>query len=259
MRMFELFQRKKKRPDAVVFIDFEHWTISLSALFGLHPNVRGFYEDIEKLFTVKRLMVFGDFSNETLNAEKGRWNDIPCEIIDTQNGSPYKKELTDFVMLDAIYRQAQTDKKTANYILFTGDGHFSYVSRYLREQKKNVTVYGIRSAFSGRLKAEADNVIELPTENEEKERYFRFIIDNFNYIYNNEKSRIIPTFRSTAAVVAARNNVPEERVREALQELIDRGILYKSIMRIDYANQVKILKVEWKKAIDAGLWSADRA
>ena len=259
MKMLTLFQRKKKLPDAVIFIDFEHWTISLSNLFGLRPNVQGFYEDIIKRFTVKKIMVFGDFSSNILNVEKERWNDIPCEIIDTQYESLYKKELTDFVMLDAIYRQAQSDKRTVNYLLFTGDGHFSYVSKYLREQKKNVIIYGIRGAFSSGLKDEADEIIELPSEKDEKERYFRLIIDNFNYIYNNDKSRIFPTFRSTAAIISARYNIPEERIREALQELLDRGILYKSLTRVDYANTVKILKVEWKKAINAGLWSVDRA
>lgn len=259
MRMFGIFQRKKKLPDAVVFVDFEHWTISLSNLFGLRPNVQGFYEALAAQFSIKRIAVFGDFSNEILKKEKWRWDEIPCKIIDTQNGSAYKKEMTDFVMLDAIYRQAQTDRKTHHYVLFTGDGHFSYVTRYLRDQNKVVVVYGIRDAFSRRLKNEADEIVELPTQSDEKERYFRFIIDNFNYIYNNEKNRIIPTFRSTVSVVSSRNNVPEERIRDAVQELLDRGILYKSLIKVDYQNQVRILKVEWKKAIDAGLWSPDRA
>ncbi|MDD4122226.1 MAG: NYN domain-containing protein [Eubacteriales bacterium] len=257
--MFNFFRKNDRLSAAVIFVDFEHWTISLSNLFGLRPNVQGFYDTVSKRFSVKKIMVFGDFSNDILNTEKDRWNDIPCEIIDTQNESLYKKDLTDFVMLDAIYRQVQSDKQCKNYILFTGDGHFSYASKYLREQKKNVIIYGIRNAFSGRLKDEADESIELPSEIDEKERYFRLIIDNFNYIYNNDNSRILPTFRSTAAVISARNNIPEERIREALQELLDRGILYKSLTRVDYANTIKILKVEWKKAINAGLWSADRA
>lgn len=259
MKMLTLFQRKKKLPDAVIFIDFEHWTISLSNLFGLHPNVQGFYKNISERFTVKKIMVFADFSNEVLTIEKERWSDIPCEIIDTQNESPYKKGLTDFVMLDAIYRQVQADKRIGTYILFTGGDHFSYISKYLRELKKNVVVYGIRNAFSGRLKDEADEIIELPTETDEQERYYRLIIDNFNYIYNNANNLIIPTFCSTASILSLRNNIPEARIQEAIQELLDRGILYKSLTRVNYSNTVRILRIDWKKAIEAGLWSADRA
>ena len=43
------------------------------------------------------------------------------------------KDMTDFVLLDEIYQSIDREKRVKNYILFTGDGHFQSVARYLKD------------------------------------------------------------------------------------------------------------------------------
>ena len=54
------------------------------------------------------------------------------DIVETKNGGGYfKKDFTDFIMLDRIYQTAYTKKDIDTYIIFTGDGHFSSAVLFL--------------------------------------------------------------------------------------------------------------------------------
>lgn len=50
-------------------------------------------------------------------------------------------------------------------------------------------------------------------------------------------------------------SVAENNVRTALQELMDKGIIYKASDRADTGNLVRVLRVDWNKAEESGLMS----
>ena len=67
--------------------------------------------------------------------------ELDCTVVDTADESTYRrKDMTDFVMLDAIYQSVNELPAIDTYILFTGDGHFQSVARYLKERKKKTVI-----------------------------------------------------------------------------------------------------------------------
>ena len=84
------------------------------------------------------------------------------------------------------------------------------------------------------------------------------IIDNFRYIHRHKDKMIYPTFLSTITTVARLNEAPEEKVRESLQELIDKKIIYKVEIAVNQGeNTVRVLRLDKNKAQKAGLYLTD--
>ena len=77
---------------------------------------------------------------DSLNSVRAMTN----TVISTQQSSPHhKKDMTDFIMLDYIYQVSAERSDVGTYILFTGDGHFQSVVKYLTQKMgKRVIVYG---------------------------------------------------------------------------------------------------------------------
>ncbi|MEA4832025.1 MAG: NYN domain-containing protein [Oscillospiraceae bacterium] len=262
MSFFELFRKKNASlPTAIIFVDFEHWCISLSRLHNMRPQVRNQYEEITKRFNVIKMLFFGDFTNPLLRNEMDGIREVTNNIIDTQNPSlTYKKDYTDFIMLDCIYQEADENPKADTYILFTGDGHFSSVVRYLKiKKKKKIIIYGVKGAVSGKLKSIADECIEFPNQDDERVNYYKMLIENFDYLFKQGQKNVYPTFLSTVKYVAVRYHVCEDNVRTALMELIDMGVIVKKEERIGFSRTIRTLHVDWEKAIEKGLWSAEHA
>ena len=110
MSFLSLF-KKKNNKRAAVFIDFEHWYIALDKNFGIKPDIKSFTQALEKDYNIAEMTFFGDFSNPSLNAEMHRIRGFTNKIVETNNGGGYfKKDFTDFIMLDHIYRSACLDK-----------------------------------------------------------------------------------------------------------------------------------------------------
>jgi len=250
-------KRRQVKPTAAMFVDFEHWCYSLDRIYGMRPKVKEQYDEIAERFDIKKIFFFGDFSNPKLQSEISGIREITDSIIDTQNPSPViKKDFTDFIMLDYIYQEVDDNPNISTYILFTGDGHFSSVVRYLQlKKKKKVVVYGIRGAVSNKFRAVASECIEIPREDQEREYFYKLILENFNHISSKNDKKIFPTFNSTVKAVSSYFSVAENNVRTALQELMDKGIIYKASDRADTGNLVRVLRVDWNKAEESGLMS----
>ena len=106
-----MFGKKKKLPGCIGFVDFEHWYISLERQYGVKPDIKGWKAELEKSFEVEEIAVFGDFSNAGLRAELDKIRDVTPMVFDTKNPSEhYKKDFTDFIMLDYIYQKAMTSR-----------------------------------------------------------------------------------------------------------------------------------------------------
>lgn len=202
-------------------------------------------------------MVFGDFSHEAINQELCKIREITNTIIETQNTDVRrKKDMTDFIMLDYIYQTAADRPEIDTYILFTGDGHFHSVAKYLIQKlRKKVVVYGVSGSVSKSLKSAASEVRELPSVEERSLRYYHMILQNFEYVES--KADIIPTIKTTASTVARLNDVPENEVLQALKQMMESGYVYQKETRVRSNNRVKIVVADWEALKRDGLWARE--
>lgn len=253
----KVFKRKKEPPHAMVFVDYEHWYYSLQKLYHLKPNPIDWRKALEENYCLRDIIVFGNFSYKGIGEEVSKIRNITNMIIETQNTFPtYKKDMTDFIMLDYIYQYVAEHPETQDYILFTGDGHFQSVVKYLTQRLgKRVIVYGVKDAISTQLRNVATKIIELPSEDEVLKGIYPMIISNLAYV--SEKIHIIPTFQGTIRTVADRNNVPEELVHAALAEMMERGFVHKKEQKMGFNRKIKVLEADWEALIASGLWSVE--
>ncbi|MBP3347887.1 MAG: NYN domain-containing protein [Clostridia bacterium] len=254
LRRLGLLRRKK--PTVSVFVDFEHWCYSLDNLFNIRPDVAGFYALVAKEYTVKNVYFFGDFTSPGLRAEVDKIRAVTNNIIDTQNSSQrVKKDFTDFIMLDYIYRDVAERKSASTYIIFSGDGHFSSVAAYLKnKRKKKVVVYGVEKSTSNRLKSIADECILIPGVEAEKNACKRLILASIDYNMSKKGKGGYTTYGKTVNIVAYKNELDRDYVSAMMKELTDDGIIYKKVTVIDKTQKITTIDVNWDAAIKNGLW-----
>jgi len=248
---YELFGKKKK---AIAFIDYEYWFYSYKTRFGITPDPIKWFDEVQKLYDFTEILVFGDFSNPALRDEVGKIRYITNNIIET--GNTYfgnKKDMTDFVMLDYIYRAADENRRIRTYLLFTGDGHFQTVVKHLTgRKKKKVVVCGIRDSMSRQLQTVATELIFFPKDEVEFLEYAKMIINNMAYVA--DKDTIIPTFWGTVDAVSKYNNVPQEAIVATLKKMLDMEYLIRKQRKIPFSKTVTVLTANWEKLIKDGLW-----
>ena len=246
-----LFSKKKK---AIAFVDYEYWFYSYRTRFGITPDPSRWLEDIKKSYDVTQLWFFGDFSNPALREEVGKIRCVTNNIIET--GNTYhnkKKDMTDFIMLDYIYRAADENRRVRTYLVFTGDGHFQSVVNYLTEKKKKkVVLCGIRDSMSRQLETVASDLILYPKDEVKFRKYAEMIVSNMAYVA--DKESIIPTFWGTVEAVVRYNNVPKEAVVDTLKKMIDIGYLLRRERKIKFKNTVTVLTANWELLIKDGFW-----
>ena len=98
-------------------------------------------------------------------------------------------------MLDSIYQRAMFAKDIDTFIIFTGDGHFTSVVKFLTNTcKKEVIVYAVRDCLSGMLKSAASKYIEIPTSEEIENMRISMVV-NYLKKQKNAKSRRYITLR----------------------------------------------------------------
>ncbi len=246
---------KRQRHKAAVFIDYEHWYIALDKSFHIRPNIKDFFNRINAEFDISEMTFFGDFSNASLNSEMHKIRAFTNKIVETHNGTGhYKKDFTDFIMLDHIYRTAFTHKDIDTYIIFTGDGHFSSAVLFLKQTcKKNVIVYGVKNAFSGQLKQTANSWHEIPSHEDEILPYKRMVLSSlYELACEHEKPRA--SFVKTVENVAARFNADGALVKKALEELIEKGYVVQYASKIGNKN-VRLLRADFEKAKQDGIYT----
>lgn len=236
---------------AAAFVDYEHWYYSYQNLYGIKPQVSAWRKELENSFRLTDILVFGDFSQSPINQELPKIREVTNAIIETANPGS-KKDVTDFIMVDSLYQTAGEDNDIDTYVLFTGDGHFQPVTKYLtQKKKKEVIIYGVHGAFSSQLKASASRYIEYPYPGEMTRRYYDMIIRNFDYI---STKNINPTFLKTVEAIADRNQIPQDTIRAALQEMIEKGYVYQEEVPIAFNRKIKIVCANWDLLIRDGLW-----
>lgn len=258
MSIFQkLFKNKNavKKDKAILFVDYEHWYYSIQKNFGLKPEPVSWRRKLEEQYDLEDVMVFADFGHKGIDGELTKLRNMTNTIIETQQTfSRYKKDMTDFIMLDYIYQTAYTKPDITTFIIFTGDGHFQSVTKYLIQKlNKKVIIYGVRDSVSKQLRTVASECYMLPTDAETLRGYYEMIVSNLAYV--SEKSNIIPTFNGTVSAVARHNEVPEELIHAALQEMLDKGLIYQRLQRVAFNKEVKVVAANWEELAKQGLWS----
>lgn len=243
-----------KGSAAMVFVDYEYWFYTYKNSVGIRPDPQSFRNALNKEFDVSDIMVFGDFSSQELGAELRSLRSITNTIIETGNTFfQRKKDMTDFVMLDYIYRCEDDNKNIGTYIIFSGDGHFQSVIRHLvQRKKKRVIVYGIKDSVSNQLADVASEVRYLPVNTELKYAIYRMIASNMAYI--KDKPQVIPTFNSTIDIISGRKGINRESVRECVSDMMQRGYLYQKNVPMNEGRVVKVLEADWDLLARDGIW-----
>ncbi len=246
-----LFRKPRK---AMVFIDYEYCFYSYQNLFDMRPDPKKLIDTLSKEFNIKDVMIFGDFAPYAINAELRKLRNITNTIIETGNTlRHHKKDMTDFVMLDYIYRCGDDHKDVDTYIIFTGDGHFHSVIKHLVKRKKKVIVFGVRESINRQLYEVATEVRYIPAEEELATHLYKLIASNFDYIKN--KPHIYPSFNATVEAVAKRHCIDSGRVRTALGEMIDCGYLIRRERTSGPDRNVTVLDANWDRLVEDGIWA----
>lgn len=248
--IFILFGFRKKprlssdRKRAIAFVDYEHWYISLNNLYGIKPDIRAWRAMLSEKYDIKSIYFFGNFSNPALRAEISKIREISSLIIETQNSAAhYKKDFTDFIMLDHIYQSAIDSDNIDAFIIFTGDGHFSSVVSYLVTKcRKEVGIFAVRDALSSQLKNSASYSITVPSSEELTLHIKRLIIKAINTVYE-ENAKPRPTFVATAQAVAKNSPIERDTVSSVMNSLIKDGIVFQKRIKVGYNKTIKILAV----------------
>lgn len=250
---------KKKGSKAVGFVDYDFWASAVENVYGTRPDVEAFDKLIREKYDVEKIYYFGRFGLPALEAEVNLIRVSGGEPVDTQDSDRIRGERTDFIMLEYIFKYITNAKNIDTIILFTADNQFMSVVTFLKERlEKKIVLAGVTKTLGGRFKLLADDIIEVPGEDAERNVYYDMIIDNFRYIHRHKDKMIYPTFLSTITTVARLNEAPEEKVRESLQELIDKKIIYKVEIAVNQGeNTVRVLRLDKNKAQKAGLYLTD--
>ncbi len=252
--MKKLF-RKHKKPEAVVFVDYEHWHVSLYKKYSMRPQIRAWKDSLAKDYEIRDIYFFGDFSNQGMKYEIPKIREVTNNVIETQNTSPfYKKDFTDFIMLDYIYQQAIEKNSPDTFIIFTGDGHFSSVVKFLvNNRKKNVVIYAVKDSLSGMLRNAASQCIELPTD-EQIELHYYAMLSSLIMPKKNEKGRdIFPTFVPTVSAAAEKFKLEKDFVKVKLEEMIAKGYVVQQYKTIGWHKHIKILALDKEKLEENGI------
>ena len=103
------------------------------------------------------------------------------------------------------------------------------------------------------MKMVADEVVELPTAQQENKHCIEMILKNMDYVDSHGRITY-PTFKTTVQVVSQRNNVDEAKIKAALEELLKLGVITQSVVNGGLGHQVNVLRTNWDKAKRLGLW-----
>ena len=248
-------KNKSKRPCAIVAVDFEHWYIALERQYGIKPDIKAWNEELRNEYDVTDMAFFGDFSNYGLRGELDKIRNVTGMVINTQNKSEhYEKDFTDFIMLDYIYQKAMTNKNADTFIIFTGDGHFSSVVRFIiNDCRKKVGIYGVKNALSYQLKEYASWYREVPADEKAVNAYYKMIANYMSYLMVHREAA---TEKSITEKVSEKNDVKKKAVAFALSQMIKDGYIFKApAPKGSKSKQTQTLKANWELLQKDKIWT----
>jgi uncharacterized LabA/DUF88 family protein len=238
-------QEDTPKPITAVFIDYESLYLSFMNKFATPPDLEPMIEDVKKHGRVLKIKVFGDFMKPEINQERGRIRQVTSDIIDCGNeAGMLKKDFTDFIMLDHMYQEIIQNPSVQQYVLFTGDGHFSSVATFLKTfMDKIVGVYGVPGTLSHQLRDCCSWSKLINMVDEEDEVYQMNLLRNFKTI---EQKGLVPTFRKTIEHAARIYGGNENKYELILREMISDGYVTRQAVTVNGHEFMSISPV-WDK------------
>lgn len=250
-----------------IFIDYECWTYGLHNQYGAETDIDGWFKDVKQFGKINEAHFFGSFRNSLMEKDQSKIRTITSDIIDTSNVNN-DKDYTDFIILDRIYQCAMRNSAVKQYMIFSGDGHFSRVSAFLKNfYDKIVGVYAVDGTLSDQLVRSASwarivspdgirdysesSVIKIESA-PWKDDLNKFIFENLWWARS--RNGLIPTFSKTVEKVGEKYSVGRDDVSGALKKLIDRGYIGQSEKRLEGGKSVRALEPDWQKIITSGIW-----
>lgn len=230
----------------IVFVDYEYLYISFSKEYSIPPMLNEIFDELKQNGKIMKTYVFGDFTKPELNQERNRVRTMTSNIIDCGNEQNERKDFTDFIMLDTIYQELIQNPSVEQFIFFTGDGHFSSVSTFLKNyMDKTVGVYGILGSLSRQLRECSTWVKELRAVEEPTLTYQVNLLKNLKSLESRGK---VGTFMRTVEFTMRSYGGDLYRYENALSELIDDGYVENTLCD-SFADRpaFKILSVNWDK------------
>lgn len=223
--------------------------------YSSRPEIKKWKNELDKKYNVVDMFFFGDFSNPGMRYEIPKIREVSNNVIETQNTSQhYKKDFTDFIMLDSIYQRAMFAKDIDTFVIFTGDGHFTSVVKFLTNTcKKEVIVYAVRDCLSGMLKSAASSYIEVPTLEEIENVRVSMVA---NYLIQQKKSkhqRRYITFLSAMEAVSEKYGEDKENIRETMTKMLDGGLLRQERKFLTGGKQLKAIYLNDEKLEENGI------
>lgn len=218
--------------------------MSMSVNYGMKPNIKAWFEDLSRKVNLTEAVFFADFSHKSLADEIKRIRPFSNKIIDTRNPTGVKKDFTDFIILDNIYQKAMLSEGIDVFILFSGDGHFSSATSFLKNIcGKEVGIYAIRGSFSRQLQETASWCVTLPTEEDVRGNDYGLILGELK---NSEK--MIRAQTLIDGVIKKNKNIKKKELSDALDRLEKESIITKRSI----GQNKDVLFVNWEKAEKEG-------
>lgn len=217
--------------------------------YSLRPRVREWRDRLAAEYDIKEILFFGDFSNPGLRSDIQQIREVTNLIIDTQNTSPhYKKDFTDFIMLDYIYQKAMSSPDVDTFIIFTGDGHFSSVVRFLIEKcGKKVLIYAVKDGLSGILKNVCTGSYEIPGDHDIELTYYSMIAKQVKEADVSGKRLSEPSFSYVVGAVSEYYGIDRETVKEYANKMVKKEYLTVNMRRVSYNKRISTVTVNEEK------------
>lgn len=227
-----------------VFVDYESWFWGLYNKYGETPDLNTFITEIKKRGRIDKISFFGDFSKPEMENEITKIKTITNDIINCKGTErESKKEYTDFIMLDHIYRTIDSRPDIEQYCFITGDGHFHSVAAFLRTFKDKLCgVYGVKGSISTQLISCASWAIEIRPKYGSQNGYRSKILQTLRWA---ERNRIEPSFRKSVEVASKHYRGESVKFAAALSKLIEEGYIQQEEKTISNGNTIRILKPKW--------------
>jgi hypothetical protein len=210
----------------------------------LQPNIKAWFEELNSKFNLVEVNFFADFSHKSLADEIGRIRLYSNKIIDTRSPNGVQKDFTDFIILDNMYQKALASDDIDVFILFSGDGHFSSVTSFLKNfYHKQVVIYGVNGSFSKQLQETANVFHILPTEQDINGSFYKLI---FDYL----KTSPSPTYNEAIEVAAkkSRGKASKQKLQKAMKTLLENDVISERAIAQSKGKKKKLLFVDWEKA-----------
>ena len=147
-----------------------------------------------------------------------------------------------------------TNSNADIFIIFTGDGHFSSVVRFIiNDCRKKVGIYGVKNALSYQLKEYASWYREVPANEKAVNAYYKMIANYMSYLMVHREEA---TEKSIIEKVSEKNDVKKKAVAFALSQMIKDGYIMKSPSpKCGKSKKDPSLKANWELLQKDKIWA----